>query len=133
MCVCVGRFMIECAGMWSCMPNLVRVHQKYPLTSPQNNTIGFCSERWPSWRQLCQLPSVCPRCLPGRASVCHLGSSSQLVFVAGFFFSSLYQCTTIYCESNPPSGLSNCFGFEVGAIQRALTHTHRHTRFGFSS
>lgn len=53
--------------------------------------------------------------------VCHPGSLSQLIFVASFFC----QCTAIYCESSPPSGLSNCFGFEAGEMES--TYTQRHT------
>ncbi len=55
--------------------------------------------------------------------MCHPGSLSQLIFVAGFFC----QCTAIYCESSPPSGLSNCFGFEAGEIESTCKRTHRHT------
>lgn len=74
-------------------------------------------------------------------SVWHPGSLSQFIFVAGFFC----QCTAIYCESSPPSGLSNCFGFEAGKIEstytdrlahylsHAHTHTHLHTLTHFDS
>ncbi|XP_078108678.1 nectin-2 isoform X3 [Sander vitreus] len=37
------------------------------------------------------------------------GKDQVTVFVRGFFC----QCRAIYCESSPPSGLSNCFGFDA--------------------
>lgn len=69
-----------------------------------------------------------PRCFPGVLKPSRVCASfwflSQFIFVAGVFC----QCTAIYRESSPPSGLSNCFGLRL-VRWRALTrrHTHTHT------
>lgn len=103
------------------------LHLKSAANIPRMGTVGL-------WQRVL---NVCLVLWCRHVSVCHPRSLSQFIFVAGFFC----QCTAIYCESSPPSGLSNCFGFEAGEIDsicahtRTLTHSDTHANtldsFGF--
>lgn len=117
--------------VWTCLHATVQacmyVHLPHLETNKHPSTSSKTS-RWNSAGNMAAASTVGLRRLsllylsgalmPSCICACHPGS--QFIFVAGFFC----QCTAIYCESCPPSGLSNCFGFGAGKIVSVLPHTH---------
>ena len=129
--VCVSVYVwvcwLECvhASVCTCLIWFTCITKKnLCIPNKQHNRILLSTTLW-WWQLVCGGLWQCPQCF----ARCFDAIMYLCVILAPCHSSFLLQASSvnaaIYCESSPPSGRSNCFGFEAGEIES--TYTHRRT------